>query len=86
MDVNQAVDSPNYFGAQNMLNGEGMVRFWIEIDKNIKSFDKNHNQFKPVHRQQQQFHSSHLRHDKRAFDKPWYFRKGNAWQNNKHNY
>ena len=47
MDVNQAVDSPNYFGPQNMLNGDGMTRYWYEVDKNVKLFDADPKLFRP---------------------------------------
>ena len=47
LDVNQAVNSANCFGPRNLLNGDGMLKFWHEIDGLVKIFDADESQFIP---------------------------------------
>ena len=49
IDIGKEIADFSMFVARNQLNGDGQTRYWKIFDENIKEFDYNKDNFKPVH-------------------------------------
>ena len=76
IDIVTAMADSSFYDKNNYINGEGLKRFWIEIDKLIENFDTKRCSLKPV------YHAKHF--DTKNNDKRKNQRLDHKWiQNNK---